>query len=101
MDIFPLMSDFADLTSFVAAGAVAGNMTVTGIVVGDIIRIVQDLTTGDNLATEFTVTAADTINNTGGTSTNGHAVLVIWQRRYGSGRHKFEAGSAVHGRSPY
>lgn len=97
----PYMSDFADLTSFVAAGAAAGNMTVTGIEIGDILRIVQDLTTGGNLADEFTVTAADTINNTGGTSTAGHAVLVIWQRRYGSGRHKFEDGNAVIGRSSF
>jgi len=97
----PYMSDFADLTSAVSAGAVAGDLTVTGIKFGDILRLVQDLTTGGNLADEFTVTADDTINNTGGTSTNGHAVIIVWQRRYGSGRHKFEAGSVVLGRSSF
>lgn len=97
----PYMSDFADLTSAVVAGAAAGNITVTGIKFGDILRLVQDLTTGGNLADEFTVTADDTINNTGGTSTNGHAVIIVWQRRYGSGRHKFEAGSVVLGRSSF
>lgn len=98
----PQMSDFADLTSRAVAGAVAGDLAVTGIVLGDILILVQDLTAGSaNIASEFTVTAADTINNTGGTSTNGHTVLVVWQRRYGSGRHKFEAGSAVIGRSTY
>lgn len=98
----PYMSDFADLTSRVVTGAAAGDMAVTGIVVGDILILVQDLTAGSaNIASEFTVTAADTINNTGGTSTAGHTVLIVWQRRYGSGRHKFESGSAVIGRSSY
>lgn len=98
----PQMSDFADLTSRQVTGAAAGNLTVTGIKKGDILILVQDETAGTaNIASEFTVTADDTINNTGGTSTAAHTVTVVWQRRYGSGRHKFEAGSAVIGRSSY
>ena len=84
------MFDYRDLTSRVVAGAAAGDLTVTGIALGDQIVLVQDLTTGINLRSEFTITAANTINNTGGTSTNGHATIVVWQKKYGGGRSKFE-----------
>lgn len=90
--------DINDLTSRVVAGAAAGDITVTGIQLYDNLVLVQDLTTGINLASEFTVTADNTINNTGGTSTSGHATLVVWEKRYGGGRHKFELGSARTGR---
>lgn len=62
------------------AGAVAGDVTVPGINVGDgLIQVVAiDPTTGvpTDLTSEFTITAADTINNTGGTSTSGDTVYV-------------------------
>lgn len=60
------------------AGAVAGNLTVTGIGLYDKILAVQPLVASVNLASQFTITAANTINNTGGTSSAGQVVLVIW-----------------------
>lgn len=59
------------------AGAVAGNVTVTGIAVNDVLKSVVGFTLGEaapntiavlDLTSEFSITAADTINNTGGTS---------------------------------
>lgn len=95
------MADFNDVTSSVVAGAAAGDITVTGIKKYDILILVQDLTTGANLSSEFTVTADDTINNTGGTSTAGHATIVVWEKHYDGGRHKFEAASGYRtGRYP-
>lgn len=68
------------------AGAAAGDMTVTGILLGDkLISVVRIDAAGADLVSEFTVTAADTINNTGGTSTAGQTVLVEWEV-YGGGR---------------
>lgn len=54
---------------FSAPGAVAGPVTVTGILANDQIRSVLNVTDGATLTAEFTVTADDTIDNTGGTST--------------------------------
>lgn len=68
------------------AGAVAGNLTVTGIRKGDKLISVQPVgVAAANLASEFTITADDTINNTGGTSTAAQFVLVIWEAK-GGGR---------------
>lgn len=96
------MADFQDLTSRAVAGAVAGNLTVTGIKLGDRLILVQDLTAGSpNLVAEFTITADNTINNTAGTSTNGHTVLVMWEKRYGF-RSPLDSGDpARRGRSPF
>jgi hypothetical protein len=80
------------------AGAAAGNMTVTGIALGDkLISVVRIDAAGANLVGEFTVTAADTINNTGGTSTAGQTVLVEWET-YGGGRDGLRVPT---GRYPY
>ncbi|MCP4902614.1 MAG: hypothetical protein GY906_37090 [bacterium] len=54
---------------FSAPGAVAGPVTVAGILANDQIRSVLDVTNGVTLTDEFTVTADNTIDNTGGTST--------------------------------
>src|SRR5678810_989243 len=91
--------DVQDLSSRVVAGAAAGNITVTGIVLDDRLVLVQDLTTGADITSEFSVTADDTINNTGGTSTAGHATLVVWERML-HGRVKFD-GSPRMGRFRY
>jgi len=91
--------DVQDLSSRVVAGAAAGNITVTGIKLNDRLVLVQDLTTGADITTEFSVTADDTINNTGGTSTAGHSVLVTWERKL-HGRVKFD-GSPRMGRYRY
>lgn len=66
--------------TFLATGAAAGDVTCTGIQVGDEIDFVLDLTAPADLTSEFSVTAADTINNTGGTSTATHDVWVGWYK---------------------
>jgi hypothetical protein len=71
---------FTPLRFALATGAAAGAVTVTGIAVGDKLICVLDMgAAGVNLLAEFTVSAANTIDNTSGTSTNGHLVLVIWE----------------------
>jgi hypothetical protein len=73
--------DAKRLFTRVVAGAAAGNLTVTGIQLGDELISVQRIdAAGANLVGEFTVSADDTINNTGGTSTNAQTVLVIWYK---------------------
>lgn len=63
----------------VVTGAAAGDLTVTGIEEGDILKAVQRVdAAGANLVDEFEITGADTINNDGGTSTATQVVLVIW-----------------------
>jgi hypothetical protein len=71
----------------VVAGAAAGDVTVTGIKLNDVLcgvtRLDRNATaaniTMDSLTAEFTVTANNTINNAGGTSTSGDVLQVIWQ----------------------
>ena len=67
-------------------GGVAGDHTVTGIAVGDRIVAVLQFTTAAAIATldadlssEFTVTAADTINNAAGTDTSADRLLIFWE----------------------
>jgi hypothetical protein len=60
----------------VIAGGAAGNLTVTGIRTVDKLINVLNLTDGGDLVAEFTISAANTINNTGGTSTAGDKLLV-------------------------
>ena len=63
--------------TILAAGAVAGDVTVTGVKTTDELLFVQSAsfdTDGDivavaDLTSEFSISAADTLNNTGGTST--------------------------------
>jgi hypothetical protein len=72
----------ASLKSRTVAGAVAGNITVTGIKKGDKLLIVQQVNAaGAELTSEFTITADNTINNTGGTNTTGMTLLVLWMPR--------------------
>lgn len=67
----------------VIAGGAAGNHTVTGIRVGDeLVSVIHvagagtDVTDIANLTSEFSVSADDTINNTGGTSSAGGKLLI-------------------------
>jgi len=61
------------------AGGAAGNLTVTGIKPTDtLMAVVKVSAAGGNLASEFTISALNTINNSGGTSTAGATVLVMW-----------------------
>jgi len=69
----------------IVAGAAAGNVTVTGIKTTDYLISVLfvDFTdaseTGSDLTSEFSITAANTINNTGGTaSTGGFLIVAYW-----------------------
>lgn len=70
------------LEAAVVAGAVAGDITVTGIRAEDDLVAVFFHDPGGpsltDLTSEFTITADDTINNTGGTSTAAGTVMVVW-----------------------
>jgi hypothetical protein len=69
-----------DLNFATIAGGVAGDLTVTGIKTTDQLKAVVVISeAGANLVGEFTITADDTINNVGGTSTATKTVLVVWQ----------------------
>jgi len=69
-------------------GAAAGNVTVTGIKTTDtlisVLRLDRDSTAANinetSLTGEFTISAADTINNTGGTNTTGDVLIVAYRR---------------------
>ncbi|MBA2704130.1 MAG: hypothetical protein H0U60_09790 [Blastocatellia bacterium] len=78
-----MSADLRSVKSRTVAGAAAGNLTVTGIKKGDkVVTVVAVSAPGAGIASEFTVTADNTINNTGGTSTAGvTAVLVQWIRK--------------------
>lgn len=74
-----------EIKTAVVAGGVAGNITVTGIATEDtLVSVIRftgggvDVTDVEDLTSEFTITAADTINNTGGTNTTGDKLLVIY-----------------------
>ena len=68
----------------IIAGAVAGDHTVTGIKATDELVAVlhQDYTdaseTGAEITSEFTISAANTINNTSGTDTSGGFLVVTY-----------------------
>lgn len=65
-------------------GGAAGNHTVTGIATTDELVFVGEFATAAAIATltsrtaEFTITTANTINNTGGTDTTNDQLMVIW-----------------------
>ena len=66
------------------SGGAAGDHTVTGILTTDELLAVfeQDGTSGllTDLTSEFSISAADTINNTGGTATTSDFLLVLYRR---------------------
>lgn len=71
-------------------GAAAGDLTVAGIAVGDTLLYVLKCVTGapptiTDLTSEFLVTATNTINNTGGTTTAAAKVAVGYTHQAGSG----------------
>lgn len=72
----------------VANGGSAGNITVTGIATTDVLEAVLyfPISTGivtsvSDLTSEFSITAANTINNTGGTATTSGKLEVRYRRR--------------------
>lgn len=73
------------LKAALISGDVAGDHTVTGIAAGDELVLVAliEVDTGalvdvDDLTSEFTIKAADTIENLGGTDTTGSKLLVLY-----------------------
>lgn len=72
----------ADITVTTVAGAAAGDVTVTGIATTDTLVAVVNIDIGGDaittLTSEFTISAADTINNTGGTSSAGGVLFIIY-----------------------
>jgi len=75
------------MRTFVAAGAAAGDVTITGIALGDkLISVLAHQVSGADgidsvadLTSEFTITAADTINNGSATSSaNGFLVVLYY-----------------------
>lgn len=75
----------AAVKTTIIAGGAAGDHTVAGIAVGDALRAVLhvDFTdaseTGADITSEFTITGANTINNTGGTATTDGFLIVVWE----------------------
>lgn len=64
------------------AGGVAGDLTATGVVLAtDILRYVLNLTDSTDITAEFSITADDTINNTGGNTTATDLLLIFVERR--------------------
>lgn len=70
----------------VVAGAAAGNFTVAGVKLRDqLVSVLAFQVSGAvgvdsvvDLTSEFTIGAANTINNTGGTATTNGFVVVTW-----------------------
>lgn len=78
---------FGTKTAVVNGGS-AGNITVTGIATTDVLEAVlyYPISTGtvtsvSDLTSEFTISAANTINNTGGTATTSGKLEVRYRRR--------------------
>jgi hypothetical protein len=76
-----------DLKQKFVKGGAAGNLTVTGVEVGDPIYWVTGvgkysanlfIATNLDFTSEFSITAADTINNTGKSATSGWILAVGW-----------------------
>jgi len=68
----------------IVAGAAAGDFTVTGIALNDKLISVIEIDGTDvsetfaDLSAEFTIPAANTINNAGGTATSGSGLIVTY-----------------------
>ena len=66
------------------AGAAAGDHTVTGIKTTDelvaVVHVDDTTHAGTDKTSEYTISAADTINNTGGTASTGAHVVVAYRR---------------------
>ncbi len=75
----------------IIAGGAAGDHTVAGVRVGDVLKSVLhvDFTdaseTGADITAEFSITADDTINNAGGTNTTGGFLIVFVDQQSATG----------------
>jgi hypothetical protein len=73
---------------FIAGGA-AGALTLTGIQLGfdrlhkvvqlDLVEAAPPTWAFADLTSEFSITADDTIDNTGGTNTTGDGLFIVWE----------------------
>lgn len=76
----------ANIKSAYVQGGAAGDLTLSGIATTDELISVWSLDVGattpdvSDLTDEFSITAANTINNTGGTSTAGNIVAVFYRK---------------------
>jgi hypothetical protein len=68
----------ASLRQAILTGGAAGAHTVPGITAASVLLAVTDLTDLVDLTSEFTITADDTIDNTGGTATTSDKLQVWW-----------------------
>ena len=73
--------------ALIIAGGAAGNHAVAGIKVGDkILKVTRYIGAGTDMTdlalitSEFTVSAADQINNAAGTNTTGDKLQVEWSK---------------------
>lgn len=79
-----VLTALGDVEFATIAGGSAGELTgVTGLAADDVLVAVYKVTeanppTVTDLTSEFTITAAETIDNTSGTATTGESVLVLW-----------------------
>lgn len=68
----------------IVAGAVAGNVVVTGVQAEDeLVRVLHETIAGFlvDLTSEFTISADDQINNTGGTDTSSDSLIVEYRSK--------------------
>ena len=77
----------AAATTAVVVGGAAGNITVTGIKTTDRLKSVIGIKDSDQTSVDFmtganpfTVSAADTINNTSGTASTGYHLTVTYEK---------------------
>lgn len=80
---FPVFSKMLDrskglVRETVITGGAAGDLTVTGINLGDELVSVMNVTDWTDVTAEFSIKANNTINNTGGTTTATKKVKVLW-----------------------
>lgn len=79
-DLREALTDLQGLKFYAIAGGSAGDHTVTGVAADDHLVAVIHFTPSTSLAiltSEFTISAANTINNTGGTDTSSDYLLVV------------------------
>jgi hypothetical protein len=85
VDYIVAPDDLGSLASLVVAshaGGAAGDITLTGIDVGDTLKSVVGVKTSDqsvhDFTSEFSIPVDDKINNTGGTATTGYTLVVTY-----------------------
>lgn len=78
VDATGLIGTISGFSSTRIDGGAAGTHTVTGIVTTDYLVAVIHVNTGNVYTSEFTISGANEIDNTGGTDTTGDFLIVIW-----------------------